>query len=101
VKALACDLGAFDAAERRRYDALRAELARARVGAEELPDGFVFLYPGEPDLFRKLSEWIILERRCCPFLSFSLRFDAEPPAVRLELVGGEGVKGFLQSQLAG
>jgi hypothetical protein len=39
--------------------------------------------------------------RCCPFLSFSLRFDAEPPAVRLELVGGEGVKRFLQGQLAG
>jgi len=101
VKPLACDLGAFDAAERLRYDTLRGELAGARVGAEELPDGFAFLYPGEPDLFRKLAEWIILERRCCPFLSFSLRFDAEPPAVRLELVGGEGVKRFLQSQLAG
>jgi hypothetical protein len=38
---------------------------------------------------------------CCPFLSFSLRFDPEPPAVRLELVGGEDVKRFLQGQLAG
>ena len=101
MKPLACELGAFDGAERRRYDALRRELAAARRGTQELPDGFAVLYPGEPELFRKLSEWIILERRCCPFLSFSLRFDAEPPAVRLELVGGEGVKRFLQGQLAG
>jgi hypothetical protein len=101
VKPLACDLGAFDAAERRRYDVLRWELAEARRGTRELPDGFAFLYPGEPDLFAKISEWIMLERRCCLFLSFALRFDADPPAIRLELLGGEDVKGFLRSQLVG
>jgi hypothetical protein len=83
VKPLACDLAAFDAAERRRHDTLRRELAVVRGGAQELPDG------------------ITLERRCGPFLSFSLRFDADPPSIRLELVGGEGVKRFLQSQLEG
>lgn len=101
MKPLACDLTAFDAAERRRHDTLRRELAAVRGGAEEVSDGVAFVYPGEPDLFLKISEWITLERRCCPFLSFSLRFDADPPSIRLELGGGEGVKRFLQSQLAG
>jgi hypothetical protein len=101
VTPLACVLAVFDAAERRRYDTLRRELAVVRGEAQELPDGFAFVYPGDPDLFLKISEWITLERRCCPFLSFSLRFDADPPSIRLELVGREGVKRFLQSQLAG
>ena len=96
---LACDLEAFDAAERRRYDGLREELARKRVGAREVPDGLALLYPSDPELFLKLAEWITLERRCCPFLSFSLQLDADPPAIRLHLRGGEDVKRFLLSQL--
>jgi len=101
MKALACQMGVFEAAERRRYDALREGLSRRRLGIHELPDGIAVLYPGEPEIFRDVAEWITLERRCCPFLSFSLEFDAAPPSIRLRLVGGEDVKRFLQSQLEG
>jgi hypothetical protein len=92
----ACRLDVFSASERQRYDALRATLAARRQGVEELPDGFALLFPGEPDLFRSLSEWIILESRCCPFLSFALELDAAPPAIRVRLRGGEDVKRFLR-----
>ena len=96
---LACQMDVFDDAERRRYQTLRERLAERRLGIQEVPDGIALLYPGEPDLFLDVAEWITLERRCCPFLTFSLEFEASPPSVRLRLVGGEDVKRFLQSQL--
>ena len=101
MKALACQLDVFDDAERRRYQALRERLDERRLGTRELPDGIAVLYPGEPALLLDVAEWITLERRCCPFLSFSLELDADSPSVRLRLVGGEDVKRFLQSQLKG
>jgi hypothetical protein len=101
VKALACQLDVFDDAERRRYQALRERLGERRLGTRELPDGMAVLYPAEPALFLDVAEWITLERRCCPFLSFALEFAADPPSIRLRLVGGEDVKRFLQSQLKG
>jgi len=91
----------FDHAERRRYETLRERLGERRLGTHELPDGMVILYPGDPDVFLSVAEWITLERRCCPFLSFSLEFDADSPSIRLRLVGGEDVKRFLHSQLQG
>lgn len=91
----------FEAADRRRYDALRERLGTRRLGIHEIPDGIAVVYPGEPDVFRDVAEWITLERRCCPFLSFRLEFDAEPPAIRLRLVGGDDVKRFLRAQLTG
>jgi hypothetical protein len=101
VKPLACQLDVFDDAERRRYETLREHLGQRRLGTHELPNGIAVLYPGEPELFLSVAEWITLERRCCPFLSFSLEFDVDPPAIRLRLGGGEDVKRFLQSQLKG
>ena len=101
MKPLACQLDVFDHAERRRYETLRERLGERRLGTHELPDGMVILYPGDPDVFLSVAEWITLERRCCPFLNFSLEFDADPPSIRLRLVGGEDVKRFLHSQLQG
>ena len=101
MKPLACELGVFDAAERRRYESLRERLGERRLGIHEAPDGIAVVYPGEAQIFRDVAEWITLERRCCPFLSFRLEFDAEPPSVRLHLVGGDDVKRFLMSQLTG
>ena len=101
MKPLACQLDVFDHAERRRYETLRERLGERRLGTHELPDGMVILYPGEPDVFLSVAEWITLERRCCPFLSFSLELDADSPSIRLRLVGGEDVKRFLHSQLQG
>ena len=99
MKPLACQLDVFDDVERRRYETLRERLGERRLGTHELPHGIAVVYPGERDVFLSVAEWITLERRCCPFLSFSLEFEADSPSIRLRLVGGEDVKRFLQSQL--
>jgi hypothetical protein len=100
VRILACDLGALDSAQRARYSALRAELAARRLDAREVADGYVFSYPGEPDVITHLAELVTLERRCCPFFDFALEVSAGASQVRLKIGGSPDVKEFLRSQLA-
>ena len=92
---IACDLSALDAEERAR----RAELAR-RVRAqtrevEETPSGYALRLAPDGDAPREAFEWLLLERRCCPFLELELAFEAGPGAVWVRLGGGPGVKAFL------
>jgi len=97
---IACDLGAISDADRPRYFALRAEVLAMAERVTEMADGFaVELRAGRGEL-AALAEWIGFERLCCPFLSFRLTIEGDKP-VRLELGGAEGVKEFLQAEIAG
>jgi hypothetical protein len=42
-----------------------------------------------------LVEWIELERKCCPFFGFEIRWTPKDEAVWLNLSGPEGVKDFI------
>jgi hypothetical protein len=92
---IACNLGALDGAQQQR----RADLAEAVVSRTtatvETPDGFALRLDDEAALLQDAVEWIRLERLCCPFLRFELRFDPDAGPLWLHLGGGAGVKEFL------
>jgi hypothetical protein len=92
---LACNLGALSAAEQQR----RAELATRVLGQAhrvlETADGFAVRLGADPAACREVLDWLLLERRCCPFLRFELRFDAGDGPLWLGLGGAAGVKEFL------
>jgi len=65
-------------------------LHRSWAGVQETretADGFAFRLADDPPLFAAAAEWIPLERRCCPFMSFALRWDANDRAPWLALSG--------------
>ncbi len=43
----------------------------------------------------EILEWFLLEKRCCPFLRFSLTLEPGTDDVRIHLGGGSEVKEFL------
>jgi hypothetical protein len=96
---LACRIDALDPEQRKRHAGLLHELARAVSEVEELPDGLSFRFPSKPYLFLRLAEWMELERACCPFLEFGLKFENRRPTMRLDLRGPDGVKDFLRAEL--
>jgi hypothetical protein len=49
----------------------------------------------EAHLVQDALDWILLERRCCPFLRLELNFEPSLGPVWLRLGGGAGVKEFL------
>jgi hypothetical protein len=93
---IVCRPQALTEDERSRYEALLAELAAAMQDTQPLANGYAFRLRPDASAFRNTAEWIALERRCCPFLSFELRWhpgdDASP---WLSLTGPEGTKAFL------
>ena len=95
--AIACDMTAFSATERERYRQLRERLIGVVSAVVETPVGFTLtvsdsLPPGD------IAEWLMLERRCCPFFSFSIECAGERGPVWLSVTGGAGIKPFIRAE---
>lgn len=84
----------LSAAELKRRGELSLRLKRLVGKAEPIPQGFRLRLPAELKL-AELIEWIGVERRCCPFLTFDLIFPPDGGPTTLRIVGGKGVQDFL------
>jgi hypothetical protein len=93
---LACNLEAINPTQPPRYDDLVARLRSAMRNRVELPDGYAYALDPAKITLPEVSEWIAMERLCCPFLIFQLA-DAGEPA-RLTMRGPEGAKAILHAE---
>lgn len=93
-----CNMKAFSATERERYNRLADKLAKARVETRELPDGYAFRLNEEMFSLSELAEWVSAERRCCPFFNFEIEVEQDCRRLWLKLVGAEGVKPFIETE---
>ena len=94
----ACRIDALTAEQRARRSQLFAAILKMSHNVHEMADGFAVELVSTDEAWSAASEFVTLERRCCPFLSFSLSATADGPA-RLEITGGPGVKEFLALEL--
>ena len=85
--------------ERSRREELFAALADAVEQVQELSSGMAVKFLSNADTWMIAAEFILLERRCCPFLSFSLEIEKEHGPFCLRITGREGVKEFLAAEL--
>jgi hypothetical protein len=95
---IACDLTALTPDQRQQHAAHAAQLAEVVAEVEELPDGYAFRYHTDASTWQTVTAWVEWERRCCPFLTFTLERTGAGP-VWLRLTGADGVKDFLAAQL--
>jgi hypothetical protein len=93
---IACNLTALNAEQRKRHTALSKELRTNVKDIKELPDGYALQLPSDEATVQATAEWIVLERRCCPFLKFGMEVGREGGPLVLRLTGREGVKRFLK-----
>jgi hypothetical protein len=98
---LACVPGAIPPAERQAHVALAARLLaesvrerRALTGGE---DGYAYRF--DADAFDDLARWIANERRCCPFLTFTLELAPGGGPVWARLAGPAGTRELLDAEL--
>jgi hypothetical protein len=63
-------------------------------------DGYEFEFPADAATLQLLSEWIIQERTCCPFLDITLRLEREGGPLWLRLTGRKGAKEFIKTEAA-
>jgi hypothetical protein len=91
-----CNLSGLTAADRARKEDIGKTLASRKLAVHELANGYEFVFPGDGETFRMLSEWIVTERLCCPFFDFDLRLAREGGAMALRLSGRPGTKDFIK-----
>ncbi|SRR5258708_4863727 len=94
---IACDLSAMDASQRSRHRRVVESWRENVQETVELTDGYAFRFPPDESLCLAIAEFMTLERRCCPFIGFSLVLDPEGGPMWLRLTGREGTKSFIRA----
>jgi hypothetical protein len=95
---LACIPDAIPLGERRTHFERATRLfARESREKQVLPTGYAFRF--DAGALDDLARWVAHERRCCPFLSFTLEVAPGGGLVWIRLTGPEGTHAFLDAQL--
>jgi hypothetical protein len=94
---LACDMTAIPADERTAHQAITHRLMASATTVRDLPDGLVFQWPATE--YEAIARFLDYERRCCPFLAFTLTVSPGRGPLELRMAGPEGVTAFLRAEL--
>lgn len=95
----ACNMTAIAPEQRGAHVATIQKLFRSVQSKRELPNGFAFELPNDSEVLLTASEFISLERLCCPFFGFELQVEREGGSVWLSLTGRDGVKPFIMAEI--
>ena len=96
--ALACVPGAIPPAERAAHFDLAGRLFGGAVRERrDLPDGYAFRFDAES--LEQVARFVANERRCCPFLSFTVEVAPGAGPVWLHLTGPAGTRQLLDAEL--
>ena len=95
---LACRMSALTAEQHARRRDLASRLRPLVSEVMPMANGYALRLPAQDDVLMQATEFVTLERQCCPFLSFQLDVEAENGGAWLRLSGREGVKKFLAAE---
>ena len=95
---VACSL--TDAELRERRTEILQKAGRAVLEVREMKDGYAYRFPADDSWLKELTQIVLLERQCCPFLTFKITVEANHNSIWLELSGPQGTKDFLVSFLS-
>jgi hypothetical protein len=96
---IACNMNALNKEQRQHHKELTSQLKDLIQETKELENGYSFRLPSDERFVQKTAEWITLERKCCPFITFGMSVEPESGPLWLSLSGREGVKPFLKMEL--
>jgi hypothetical protein len=95
-----CNMDVFTPVERENHVRNTDQLFRSVQDIREAENGFIFIFPqtnGSENIAR-FAEFIYNERRCCPFLEFTLKIAPNNKPISLLLTGPEGTPEFLHEE---
>jgi hypothetical protein len=93
-----CDMTALSKAERERYNRIRAKLEDSVEAVHELESGYKFALRAENIGLIEVAEWMIYERRCCPFFDLAIEAERQNGPWSLTITGPKGVKAFIRAE---
>lgn len=96
---IVCDLTALTDEERDEHEAVGEAMFAALQDVKELPHGYGFRLPATAKMLQTVATFIPRERKCCPFLDFTVEVERDGGPMWLHFTGREGVKEFLRMEL--
>ena len=93
-----CTLNEAEFRERER--AVLQQIKATVIDMKETDHGYVIRFPSDDASFAAVNEFIVLERRCCPFLDFQMTIPRGEGDIHLELSGADGAKEFIASNFS-
>ena len=99
---LACNMNVFTPVERENHIQTTTRLFQSMQNVREVANGYEFIFPNSAssEILTRIAEFISNERRCCPFLKFTLTIDTDPQPIALTLTGPEGTQEFLRAEFS-
>lgn len=94
---IACDPSGISPEEMDRWmKVIIPKVYKAVQEIQELPDGWAWRLPSTPEILMLVAEDLNIERRCCPFINYTLEIPPNKAPFWLRMTGREGVKEFLR-----
>jgi hypothetical protein len=94
-------MGVFTPDQRQAHIQTTTELIQAVQRVREVENGYEFMFPNETEIISKITEFVVNERLCCPFLKFTLNVFSKGEPVSLSLTGPIGTREFLLAEFNG
>jgi hypothetical protein len=94
---VACHL--TDEAFSKRKATISSKINSKIIQVEELANGYQFSFAYSERMLIELTEFIYVERQCCPFINFHLMLNNNTDNLVLRLTGAEGTKAFIKYEL--
>ena len=97
-----CNMDVFTPRERESHIQTTTRLFQTVQGIHETQNGYEFIFPGPngSESIAAFAEFIYNERRCCPFLEFTLKIPSKDKPISLLLTGPEGTQEFLREEFS-
>lgn len=80
----------------KRKSALQKEVFAHVKEIEEVDDGYVFHFADDDDFLLKLADYIMAEKKCCPFFKFDLSIQAYKAGIAWKVSGNSEVKAMVK-----
>ena len=96
---IACTLGALSEEERQVRSRSIETLHAHALESKETPRGYLVGLPDERGVLVAALDLMRFERRCCPFLSFTVDVNGGEGPTWLHLTGPKGTRDFLKAEL--
>jgi len=91
---LVCKMVGAEKAEKK--ELLKTEIFSQVTKVEEVNNGYILNFEDKDDILLKLTDYLMIEKECCPFFIFDLNIKPNSNGISLKISGQDGAKEMLK-----
>jgi hypothetical protein len=81
---------------REKKELLKKEIFSQVKEVKEVSSGYILKFDDKNDILLKLTDYVMVEKECCPFFTFDFNVQPNAKGVSLKISGSDGAKEMLK-----